>query len=63
MPMPENSSPVPSVARIGGIFSLAIRDVYKRQVKDRPMAGYVSMTPSFADLIFVWMLQTPRMPV
>lgn len=27
------------------------------------MAGYVSMTPSFADLIFVWILQTPRMPV
>ena len=21
------------------------------------------MTPSLADLIFVWMLQTPRMPV
>ena len=29
MPMPENSSPVPSVARIGGIFSLAIRTPFR----------------------------------
>ena len=27
------------------------------------MAGYVSMAPSLADLIFVSMLQTPRIPV
>ena len=33
------------------------------KVRLRPMAGYVSMAPSLTDLILVWMLQTPRIPV